>query len=91
MALLLFFTKKRMLIKKLRSYVGVIRFNNHISKRKKLLKRKTGFSDDEILKSFSCSIETPLEVSETENIEKFNKLLRNLCKLVGVGKESENM
>ena len=43
------------------------------------------------LKSFSCSIETPLEVSETENIDKFNKLLKNLCKLVGVGKESENM
>ena len=90
-ALLIFFAKKRMLIKKLRSYGGIIRLNNHITKRKKSLKRVAGFNDQEILKSFSCSIETPLEVSETENIDKFNKLLKNLCKLVGVGKESENM
>ena len=55
------------------------------------MKRIVGFNDQEILESFSCSIETPLEVSETENIDKFNKLLKNLCKLVGVGKESENM
>ena len=90
-ALLMFFAKKRMLIKKLRSYGGIIRLNNHIAKRRKSLKRVAGFNDQEILKSFSCSIETPLEVSETENIDKFNKLLKNLCKLVGVGKESENM
>ena len=90
-ALLMFFAKKRMLIKKLRSYGGIIRLNNHITKRKKSLKRVAGFNDQEILKSFSCSIETPLEVSETENIDKFNKLLKNLCKLVGVGKETENM
>ena len=90
-ALLIFFAKKRMLIKKLRSYGGIIRLNNHITKRKKSLKRVAGFNDQEILESFSCSIETPLEVSETENIDKFNKLLKNLCKLVGVGKESENM
>ena len=90
-ALLIFFAKKRMLIKKLRSYGGIIRLNNHITKRKKSLKRVAGFNDQEILKSFSCSIETPLEVSETENIDKFNKLLKNLCKLVGVGKETENM
>ena len=80
-----------MLIKKLRSYVGIIRLNNNITKRKKSLKRIVGFNDQEILESFSCSIETPLEVSETENIDKFNKLLKNLCKLVGVGKETENM
>ena len=90
-ALLIFFAKKRMLIKKLRSYGGIIRLNNHITKRKKSLKRIVGFNDQEILESFSCSIETPLEVSETENIDKFNKLLKNLCKLVGVGKETENM
>ena len=90
-ALLMFFAKKRMLIKKLRSYGGIIRLNNHITKRKKSLKRIVGFNDQEILKSFSCSIETPLEVSETENIDKFNKLLKNLCKLVGVGKETENI
>ena len=90
-ALLIFFAKKKMLIKKLRSYGGIIRLNNHIRKRKKSLKRIVGFNDQEILKSFSCSIETPLEVSETENIDKFNKLLKNLCKLVGVGKETENM
>ena len=80
-----------MLIKKLRSYGGIIRLNNHITKRKKSLKRIVGFNDQEILESFSCSIETPLEVSETENIDKFNKLLKNLCKLVGVGKETENI
>ena len=90
-ALLIFFAKKRMLIKKLRSYGGIIRLNDHIAKRRKSLNRVVGFNDQEILKSFSCSIETPLEVSETENIDKFNKLLKNLCKLVGVGKESENM
>ncbi len=90
-ALLIFFAKKRMLIKKLRSYGGIIRLNDHIAKRRKSLKRVVGFNDQEILKSFSCSIETPLEVSETENIDKFNKLLKNLCKLVGVGKETENM
>ena len=90
-ALLIFFAKKRMLIKKLRSYGGIIRLNDHIAERRKSLKRVVGFNDQEILESFSCSIETPLEVSETENIDKFNKLLKNLCKLVGVGKESENM
>ena len=90
-ALLMFFAKKRMLIKKLRSYGGIIRLNNHIAKRRKSLKRVVGFNDQEVLKSFFFFLETPLEVSETENIDKFNKLLKNLCKLVGVGKETENI
>jgi GT2 family glycosyltransferase len=82
-ALLVFFTKKGMLIKKLRSYGGIIRFTNHIKERRKSIKKIKNVNDDEIFKSFCCTIETPLEVSETESIEKFNKLLIILCKLVG--------
>ena len=37
----------------------------------------------EILKSFSSIIETPLEVSESESVEKFNKLLKILSKFTG--------
>ncbi len=81
--LLLFFTKKRMLLKKLRSYGGIIKLSNHIKKRRELNKKIRNVGDDEIFKSFSCTIETPLEVSKTEGIDKFNKLLKILCKLVG--------
>jgi len=83
MGLILFFTKKRMLVKKLRSYGGILRFINHIRKRRKSLKKIKIVEDQKIFQSFCCTIETPLEVSETENIDKFNKVLKILCKLVG--------
>ncbi|MCV0410562.1 glycosyltransferase family 2 protein [Nitrosopumilus sp.] len=81
--LLIFFTKKRMLLKKLRSYGGIIKFWNHIRKRRKIIEKTRNVDDEEIFKSFSCTIQTPLEVSETESIEKFNKLLKILGKFVG--------
>ena len=81
--LLGFFMKKGMLIKKLKSYGGIIKFLNHIKKRRKENKRLKNVNDNEIFKSFCCTIETPLEVSETEGIEKFNKLLKFLGNFVG--------
>ncbi len=87
--LLLFFMKKRMLLKKLRSYGGIIKLSNHIRLRRKSNKKIKNVNDSEILKSFSCTIETPIEVSETENIDKFNKALKILCKLVRSNKNIE--
>lgn len=81
--LLGFFMKKGMLIKKLKSYGGIIKFLSHIKKRRKENKRLKEVNDYEIFKSFCCTIETPLEVSETEGIEKFNKLLKCLGNFVG--------
>ena len=81
-ALLIFFTKKKMLFKKIKSYIGILKLSNHIKeKRKKLIKIKK-VSDKEILDLFSCTIETPVEVSETEGIDKFNKLLKLLCSFI---------
>ena len=81
-ALLIFFTKKKMLLKKIKSYVGILKLSNHIKeKRRKLIKIKE-VSDKEILDLFSCTIETPVEVSETEGIDKFNKLLKLLCSFI---------
>ena len=81
--LLLFFTKKKMLIKKLRSYGGIIKFINHIKEKRKEIEKIRKKDDHEILKSFSSIIETPLEVSESESVEKFNKLLKILSKFTG--------
>ncbi len=87
--LLLFFAKKRMFFKKLRSYGGIIRLSNQIRKRRKSINKIRCVNDHEIFKSFCCTIETPLEVSETENIDKFNKILKILCKLVGHNKNTK--
>ncbi len=87
--LIVFFTKKRMLLKKIRSYGGIIRFSNHIRKRRKSLEKIKIVDDHDIFKSFCCTIETPLEVSETENIDKFNRVLKILCKLVGFKNNSD--
>ena len=90
MVLLVFFTKKRMLKKKLRSYGGIIQFTNHIRRRRKQINKLKNVNDDEIFKSFCCAIETPLEVSKTEGIEKFNKLLKILGNLAGYYKVKNN-
>ena len=86
--LLVFFMKKGMLVKKLKSYIGIIKFLNHIKKRRKDIKKRKSISDNEIFESFCCTIETPLEVSETEGIEKFNKLLKILGNFVGYYKNN---
>jgi hypothetical protein len=88
--LLGFFVKKGMLIKKLKSYGGVIKFLNHIKKRRRKIKKIKNIEDNEIFKSFCCTIETPLEVSETEGIEKFNKLLKILGNYTGYYKIKNN-
>ena len=80
--LLVFFTKKRMLSKKLKSYIGILKLSNHIRKRKKKIMGNKEVNEKEILNLFSCTIETPLEVSETEGIDKFNKLLKLLCSFI---------
>ena len=90
MVLLVFFTKKRMLKKKLRSYGGIIQFTNHIKRRREQINKLKNVNDDEIFKSFCCAIETPLEVSKTEGIEKFNKLLKILGNLAGYYKIKNN-
>ena len=83
LALLVFFTKKGLLLKKLRSYGGIIRMYGHIKNKRKTIEKFRKVNDIEIMRSFSCTIEAPLEVSEEGNIEKFNKLLKILCKFVG--------
>ena len=80
--LLVFFTKKRMLLKKLKSYIGILKLSNHIRKRKKKIMGSKEVNEKEILNLFSCTIETPLEVSESEGIDKFNKLLKLLCSFI---------
>lgn len=82
LVLLVFFTKKKMLIKKLKSYGGIIKLFSHIQKRKKEIQEIKIVNEQEILDLFSCTIETPLEVSETEGIDKFNKLLKFLCNFI---------
>ena len=86
--LLLFFIKKRMLLKKLRSYGGIIRLGNHIKNRRKNLNKIKKVDDNKIFKLFSCTIETPLDVSETEGVDKFNKLLKILCNATRLNKKS---
>ena len=71
-----------MLIKKLKSYGGIIKLFSHIQKRKKEIQEIKIVNEQEILDLFSCTIETPLEVSETEGIDKFNKLLKFLCNFI---------
>ena len=68
---------------KLRSYGGIIKFANHIKQKREKIRKIRKNDDHEILKSFSTIIETPLEVSESESVDKFNKLLRILSKLNG--------
>jgi len=87
--LLVFFTKKKMLLKKLRSYGGIIKLSKHIKERKNILKKIKNVNDKEMIKLFSCTIETPLDVSETEGIDKFNKLLKILCKIVGLNNNTK--
>ena len=82
LVLLVFFTKKKMLIKKLKSYGGILKLTRHIQKRKKEIQEMKTVNEKEILDLFSCTIETPLEVSETEGIDKFNKLLKLLCNFI---------
>lgn len=82
-ALLVFFAKKKLLLKKLRSYGGIIRMSNHIKKRQSSIKNLRTLSDEQIIRSFCCTIETPLEVSDSKNINQFNKLLKFLCRLSG--------
>lgn len=81
--LIVFFAKKRMLLKKLQSYGGIIKLTSHIRKRRKTIRTKEIINDNKLFRSFCCTIETPLEVSESESIDKFNKLLKILCKFVG--------
>ena len=83
-ALLVFFTKKGILLKKLRSYGGVIKLFRHIQKRRKLIKKLRIINDKEIMEEFSLTIEAPLEVSNNTSINNFNNLLRILCKISGI-------
>jgi len=83
-ALLVFFTKKGILLKKLRSYGGVIKLFRHIQKRRKLIKKLRIINDKEIMEGFSLTIEAPLEVSNNTSINNFNNLLRILCKISGI-------
>jgi len=82
-ALLVFFTKKRILIKKLQSYGGIIKSLKHIQKRRKLIKKSRIINDKEMIKTFVTTIEAPLEVSDNSSIENFNKMLTFLCKISG--------
>ena len=86
LVLLIFFTKKGLLVKKLRSYGGIIMMYDKIKNKRKIIKKTRIVNDQEVMKSFCCGIEAPIEVSEENNIEKFNKLLKILCQLVGFKK-----
>ena len=78
-----FFAKKRMLIKKFKSYGSIIKLYNHIKKNRKLIKKLRRVSDDEILSAFCCNIEIPKESSQSGYMTKFNKLLISLSKFSG--------
>lgn len=87
--LLVFFAKKKILIEKLRSYGGVIKLSRHIKKRQKLVKKLRVIDDKKIIKSFSSTIEVPLEVSDGVGNENFNNLLRILCKITGISSKKD--
>ena len=80
-ALLVFFAKKRILQKKLKSYIGIMKLIIHIQKRRKLIKKSRIINDRDIFQFFSPTIEAPVEVSDNSSIENFNKLLRLLCRI----------
>ncbi len=89
-ALLVFFIKKRILLKKLKSYGGVIKLFRHIQKRRKFVKKSRIINDKEIISFFSSNIEAPLEVSDNTSIENFNKLLCILCKISGISSKKND-
>ena len=78
-----FFLKKRILIKKLKSYVSIIKLSSHIRKNRKLVKKLRKISDEDILSAFCCNIEIPKESEEAKHMIKFNKLLISLSKISG--------
>jgi len=57
--------------------------SSHIKKRQSSIKNLRTLSDEQIIRSFCCTIETPLEVSDSKNLDQFNKLLKFLCHLSG--------
>lgn len=83
-SILFFFAKKRLLREKLRGYLDILRMSAYLRKRKYMISATRKVSDDAILRSFCYNIQISDEVSDPNNIAKFNKLSRVLCKMAGV-------
>ena len=81
-----FFASKGLLKKKIQSYVSIIKLRKHIKTQRKTIHEKRKLSDTEIMNSFCGSIKIPPEANESDINEKFNKILRTLCKLNGLEK-----
>lgn len=76
-----FFASKKLLKKKIQSYISIIKLRKHIKEQRKVISRKRRLSDSEIMNSFCGSIKIPPEADESNMNEKFNKILKTLCKL----------
>lgn len=81
--MLAFFAKKRLLLKKLKSYVSIIRLHSHIKKNRKIIESIRKVKDEQIIKSFCCHIEITPEAGDTNYAKIFNTLLQKLCKFSG--------
>jgi hypothetical protein len=81
--MLAFFTKKRLLLKKLKSYGSIIRLYKHIKKNRKIIASIRKVNDEHIIKSFCCYVEITPEVGDTNYAKIFNNLIQTLCKLAG--------
>lgn len=82
--MLLFFAKKKLLKEKVRGYLEILRMSSYIGRRRQMISKIRKVSDDAIIRSFCYNIQLPDEVSDSNNVEKFNKLARLLCKISGI-------
>ena len=78
-----FFAKKKILLKKLRSYGSIIKSTNQIRKDRKIVQSLRKISDDEIMKNFCCNMYIPPESDEAGHMKRFNRILIKLSKING--------
>jgi len=81
--MLAFFTKKGLLLKKIKSYGSIISLHSHIRKNRKIIINKRSIDDEQIIKSFCCYIEITPEAGNTNYASIFNNLIQILCKFAG--------
>ena len=81
-----FFISKGLFLKKLKSYVSILRLSNHIRTQRKFINKKRKIDDIQIIHSFCGTLKIPPEASDSKLNEKFTKLLLFLCKMTGYDK-----
>ena len=82
-AMLVFFTSKGLLIKKLQSYGSILRLSDHIRKQRSIIHQNRKISDEKIMSSFCGTLKIPPEANDSNLNQKFDKLLLILCRLTG--------